>query len=156
MSFVMHKLRKAIVIFFGASLVFSLLSADILAEEGKIELDIGDHTLSAAIKEAPLRGVIAKIKEEMQGVRFKLWLKRSKTSLDEKISVQFENLPIQKGMVRIFSTMNYSLIFDKYSKLLGVFLLGKPAKARGRAKRRSVAPRRKITRRGPGRYVRRK
>jgi hypothetical protein len=118
-----------------------LLSAPILAEEKKIKLDFGDGTFSADIREAPLRAVIEEIEDEVEGIWFRIWLKGSKTTLHEKVSVQFKDLPIQDGMERIFSMVNCSLIFDKHSKLLGVFLLGRPARARGRV-RRGRTPRR--------------
>jgi hypothetical protein len=126
---------KTIVTSLVSSLVFSLLSASILAEERKIDLDFEAFTLSADIEEAPLRAVIDEIKRQEEGIWFKIWLKGTKTSLDEKVSVRFRRLSIRDAMDRIFSAMNYSLIFDEHGKLLGVFLLGRPARARGRVTR---------------------
>jgi hypothetical protein len=114
-------------------------------------LDFKDHLVSADIEGAQLRAVIEEIKKEMQGVWFKIWLIRSKTSLDEKVLVEFENLPIRKGMRRIFSDMNHGLVFDKHNNLLGITLLGKPTKLRRRIGKKRVVPRRRS-----GRYVRRK
>jgi len=140
----MRKVSKAILILLVTSLIFFLLSAPILAGERKIDLDFGDCSLSADIKEAPLRAVIEEIKRQEKGIWFKIWLKRSKTSLDEKVSVQLKDLPIRVGMERIFSAMNCGLIFDQDGRLLGVFLIGRPARAMARVRRRRAprAPRR--------------
>jgi hypothetical protein len=152
----MRKVSKAIVTFIAASLLFFLSSALIIAEEGYIDLDFGNGTLSANIREAPLRAVIGEIRKEKEGIWFKIWLKGSKVSLDEKVSVQFKNLPIRDGVKRILSTMNYSLIFDNHGKLLGVFLLGRPARSRDRARGRAVAPKRRTPRGVPRQYLKRK
>jgi hypothetical protein len=145
----MGKLSKTILTSLVSSLAFLLFTASILAEERIIDLDFGASTLSADIKEAPLRAVIEEIKRQEEGIWFKIWLKGTKTSLDDKVSVRFTHLSIRDGMDRIFSSMNYSLIFDQHGKLLGVFLLGKPARARGRVTRVRTprAPRRHIRQR---------
>ena len=150
----MQKVSKAILTFIVACLLVFLSSALIVAEEGYIDLDFGNRTLSANITEAPLRAVIGEIKEEK--IWFKIWLKESKVSLYEKVSVQFKDLPIRDGLKRILSTMNHSLILDNHGKLLGVFLLGRPARARGRPRRRGVAPIRHTPRRAPRQHLKRK
>jgi len=133
-----------------------LSSALIVAEEGYIDLDFGNRTLSANITEAPLRAVIREIKKEKERIWFRIWLKESKVSLYEKVSVQFKDLPIRDGLKRILSTMNHSLIFDNHGNLLGVFLLGKPPRTRGTSRRRAVAPIRPTTRRAPRQHLKRK
>jgi hypothetical protein len=137
-----------------ASFLIAVVFPNLLkAEEGIIEMDFKEHTVTADIEEAPLRTVIEEIKKEVQGVWFKIWLGGSVASLDERISVEFKDLSIRNGMERVFSAMNYSLVFDKHYKLIGVFILGKPAKARGA---RTAIPRRRAPTRRSGRYVRRK
>jgi hypothetical protein len=83
----MGKVSKTILTSLVSSLAFLLLSAFILAEERKIELDFGDSSLSADIKEAPLRAGVEEIKKHEEGVWFKIWLKGTKPSLDHKVSV---------------------------------------------------------------------
>jgi hypothetical protein len=151
----MRKASKAIVIFIAASVLFFLSSALIIAEEGYIDLDFGNRTLSANIREAPLRAVIGEIRKAKEGIWFRIWLKGSKVSLDEKVSVQFKDLPILDGVKRILSPMNYSLIFDNHGKLLGVFLLGR-ARSRDRARGRAAVPRRRTPRRVPRHHLKRK
>ena len=147
---------KAIITFIVASLLVLLSPALLIAQEGYIDLDFGNRTFSATIKEAPLRAVIGEIEKENEGISFRIWLKQSNVSLDEKVSVHFKGLPIPDGLKRILTPMNYSLIFDKNGRLLGVFLLGKPARARGRARRRAAAPRKRTPRRMPRQHLRRK
>lgn len=135
----MQKVKRAILIPLAASLLFLLFSAPIPSMGGRIDLDFKKLTLSAEIREAPIRTVIEKIKEE-KGVWFKLWFKEKEFLLDEKISVQFKSLPVQEGLGRIFSEMNHSLIFDEHNRLIGVFLFGKYDKERNRGRRRIVGP----------------
>lgn len=152
----MHKASKAILTFLVASLLIFLSSALIIAEEGYVDLDFGKWTLSANIREAPLRAVIGEIKKENERIWFRMWLEGGRASLDERVSVQFKDLPIRHGLKRILSTMNHSLVFDNHGKLLGVFLLGKPARARGRARRRAVVAKRRTPRRAPRQHLKRK
>jgi hypothetical protein len=147
----MRHLCRAIAISVTTLLILLVYSPVLSGEEEAVDLDFKDHTVSADIEGASLRAVIEEIKKKLQGVWFKVWLTRSKTSLDEKVLVEFENLPIRKGMERIFLDINHSLVFDKHNNLLKIFLLGKPTKLRRRIGRKRVAPRRRS-----GRYVRRK
>jgi len=152
----MFKANKIALTLYVTFFLTFLLSPTLLAEERVIELKFEDHSFSAHIRGAPLRAVIRNIKGELQGVWFKIWLKKSKNSLDEKISVEFKDLPIRKGMKRIFSQTNHSLVFSRNRELLGVFLLGKHLRARGPYRAISAAPRVRIPRRRPVRHVRRK
>jgi hypothetical protein len=68
----MQKVTRTILIPLAASLLF--FSAPIPAMGGGIDLDFKNLTLSAEIREAPIRDVIEKIKEE-KGIWFKLWFK---------------------------------------------------------------------------------
>jgi hypothetical protein len=118
------------------------------AEPRRIELDFVNQALSATIKSAPLKTVIAEIEEE-EGVWFKLWLRGEDSVLDEKISVRFKNLPVKEGLERIFSPFNHCLVYDQDGKLSGVILFGKPEPRKDWSRRRRVLPRRT-----PSRYRR--
>jgi hypothetical protein len=135
-----------------ASFLIVVVPGFLLAAEGIIDLDFNKHAVTADIEEAPLRAVIEEIKRQVHGIWFKIWLGGSKTSLNERISVKFKDLSIRDGMERVFSAMNYSLVFDTHHNLIGIFILGKPARARGR---RTEIPRRKVLRKKSVRYVRR-
>lgn len=148
----MQPLCRTIAISVTTLLIALVYSPVLLGEEEAIDLDFKDHTVTADIEGAPLRAVIEEIKKKVQGIWFKVWLKRGTASLDEKVSVEFEHLPIRKGMERIFSDMNHSLVFDRNGRLLGIFLLGKPEKTRFRARIRIGTAKS----RSPARYIRRK
>lgn len=105
------------------------LSPAVRAQEGRIHLDFEDQTVSANIREAPLKAVIEKIKSE-EGVWFLNWFKGNESLFDEKISLRFRNLPVRDAMERIFSGINVALVFDSQNSIEGVFLFGKPGKRR--------------------------
>jgi hypothetical protein len=113
------------------------------ADERDIHITLRNGTVSAKIREAPVRAIIGKLKEK--GIWFRLWFKEKEPLLDETVSVQFRKLSIQRGIERIFSSMNCSLVFDHHANLLGIFLLGKPEKYTSRRARR-IPPRRPRTR----------
>ena len=144
----MHSLIKTIFILFAASLFCFSISTVLRAQEGKIYLTFKDQTLSADLEEAPLKVIINRFKEE-KGI----WFKGKESLLDEKVSLQFKDLPIEKGLQRILSDMNYSLLFDKDANVVGVILIGKSGTTSGRKGRQSVAPRRRTPRRSPQRNV---
>ncbi len=144
----MRRIKKAISALLWVFILFLLGCNSASAEQRKIELDFVNQTLSATIKGAPLRTVIAEIEEE-EGVWFKLWLRGEDSVLDEKVSVRFKNLPVKDGLGRIFSQLNHCLVFDQDGKLSGVVLFGKPEPRRDWSRRRRVTPRRT-----PSRYRR--
>jgi hypothetical protein len=144
----MRRLEKAIIALLWVFILFLLAHNSASGEPRKIELDFNNQTLSASIKSAPIRTVIAEIEEE-KGVWFKLWLKGENSILDEKVSVRFKNLPVKEALKRIFSPINHSLVFDQDGTLSGVVLFGKPEPRRDWSRRRRVTPRRT-----PSRYRR--
>ena len=119
------------------------------AETKTVELKFNHQTLSAKIREAPLREVIATI--EKKGIWFKLWFKGKESVLNEKVSVRFKGLPLKEGLERILSTLNHSLVFDSNGILSGVILLGKPTRGITRSTRRTRTPRRTPRRYNPRR-----
>ena len=121
----------------------------ILAQAKRIEVNFSHRTLSARIREAPLREVIEAI--EKKGIWFKLWFKGKESVLNEKVSVRFKSLPLKKGMERILSTLNHCLVFDHNGVLSGVILLGKPESRTTRSTRRIRTPRRTPRRYNPRR-----
>ncbi|KPK25146.1 MAG: hypothetical protein AMK69_15055 [Nitrospira bacterium SG8_3] len=141
-------MEKVIISHLSVFILFVLGYNSASAETRRIELNFVNQTLSATIKSAPLRTVIAEIEEE-KGVWFKLWLRGEDSLLDEKVSVRFKNLPVKEGLDRIFSPLNHCLVFDQDGNLSGVVLFGKPEPRRDWSRRRRVTPRRT-----PSRYRR--
>ena len=112
-------------------------------------MNLNRRTLSAKIREAPLREVIATI--EKKGIWFKLWFEGKESVLNEKVSIRFKGLPLKKGLERILSTLNHCLVFDHNGVVSGVILLGKPERRITRSARRIRTPRRTTRRYNPRR-----
>jgi len=129
-----------------ACLLFFSLSPLPHADEGKIELKFGDGTISAHIEGGLLKAVIEKVK-----LGKRIWFKGKESLFEAKISVKFKDLPIQDGLKRILSKMNYSLVFDQDSKLLGVIILGESESIRDGRRSRTVPPKRTPPRKIPKR-----
>ena len=138
-----------VITFLVAAFLFLLAPHRIQAQTKQVELNFGRRTLSARIREAPLREVIATI--EKKGIWFKLWFKGRESVLNEKVSVRFKDLPLKKGLERILSTLNHSLVFDHNGVLSGVILLGKPERTTTRSTGRSRTPRSTLRRYNPRR-----
>jgi hypothetical protein len=85
-----------------------------------IDLKVEGRTLSANVKEVPLKTILEKLKKETG-----IWIKGSESLLQGNISAQFNNLPLQDALNRILSSMNYSLVFGPNDKLEGVVIIGK-------------------------------
>ena len=85
-----------------------------------ISLDFQGATFTASLDEAPLRNVFEKVQQETG-----IWFNAPESLLDERVSVQFENLSVQEGLKRILHTMNHSFLFDQDNNLIGAFVFGK-------------------------------
>ena len=131
----MNRDFKLLLALFIASLLFFFKSPAIRAQEGRIYLDFANQKVSANIREAPLKAVIKKIKNE-KGIWFLNWFKGNESLFDNKISLRFKNIPVHEAMERIFSGINLALIFDSQHSIEGVFLFGKPGKRRSIVRRR--------------------
>ena len=95
-----------------------LMSAFARAEN--ISLNFQESTFTAILEEATLKNVIEKVRKETG-----IWIRAPESLLDERVSVQFENLSIQRGLKRILRTMNYSFLFDQDNNLIGAFIFAK-------------------------------
>ena len=137
------------VTFLVASLVFFAGFRPVQAQTRRVDLNLNRRTLSAKIREAPLREVIATI--EKKGIWFKLWFEGKESVLNEKVSIRFKGLPLKKGLERILSTLNHCLVFDHNGVVSGVILLGKPERRITRSARRIRTPRRTTRRYNPRR-----
>jgi len=78
------------------------------------------ETLTAILEEESLENIFEKFQKETG-----IWFRVPESELDERVSVQFENLSIKEGLKRILRTMNYSLLFDQDNNLIGAFVFGK-------------------------------
>ena len=111
-----------------AGLMVSYLLGLFLCQNGLCAeaVRVKDGFLSVNLKETSLLEVARDI-EKQSGV----WFRGDETLFQEKISVTFNDLPIEEGLKRILTNLNYSLMFDKKNKVAGVMVMGesKPALA---------------------------
>ena len=101
-------------------LVLSNYLIVVAASEESNTLVLQEETVTASFKETPLKTVFEKIQKETG-----IWFRVADSELDERVSIQFENLSVKEGLKRILRTMNYSFLFDQDNNLIGGFVFGK-------------------------------
>ena len=108
-----------------------------------------DGLLSVNLKETSLLDVARNI-EKQSGV----WFRGDETLFQEKISVAFNDLPLEEGLKRILANLNYSLMFDNKNTVAGVMVMSggtaiaQPARP-GAQPSRATAPPKTATRPAP-------
>lgn len=131
-----------LVLVFSAVLFFLPETA---APQGRaLRLDFNEGTLTADIEDTPLRAVFDAISKQ-EGIRFQT-KKGAGFLLNEEISVQFKELPMQDALGRILAGMNHCLVF-RGDSIFRVMLFGKVKKKRYTGRRRTRRPRRPFRRR---------
>jgi len=118
--------QKAIV-FLASTTILVLSNYFIVVAESKESsmLVFQGATITAILKEVPLQTVFEKVQKETG-----IWFKVAESELDERVSIQFENLSVKEGLKRILRTMNYSFLFDQDNNLIGAFVFGKTNRQR--------------------------
>ena len=121
--------QKAIV-FLALTTILVLSNYFIVVAESKESsmLVFQGATITAILKEVPLQTVFEKVQKETG-----IWFKVAESELDERVSIQFENLSVKEGLKRILRTMNYSFLFDQDNNLIGAFVFGKTNRQRNAA-----------------------
>ena len=111
-------------VFQAILLTFSLLA--VASAQAADPIAVKDGLLSVNLKDMTLLDVARDI-EKQSGV----WFRGDETLFQEKISVSFNDLPLEEGLKRILTNVNYSLMFDAKNKVAGVMVMGegKPAGA---------------------------
>jgi hypothetical protein len=112
-------IRCAFLVILSALSLFSFKPA-----EAADLISVKDGLLSVNLKDNSLLEVARDI-ESQSGV----WFRGDETLFQEKISVTFNDLPLEEGLKRILTNLNYSLMFDAKNKVAGVMVMGegKPA-----------------------------
>ena len=131
----MHKMSKFILVILLSLMELLFLCSVVSAEEGRLYLAFDQGRLTANIKNTPLKAVLDRIKQQRK-IYFDKGFMRDPSLLDNDVSVQFTNLPVQDGLERILSGINHSLFF-KGDRIEGVMLLGEPGKRIYRPTRRT-------------------
>ena len=84
------------------------------------ELVCTEHTISATLTGVPLKKALQTIQQNTG-----LWYRGTETLLTEPLTVQFTDLPLEAGLKRLLTSLNYSLVFNSEGTVVGVVLLGK-------------------------------
>jgi hypothetical protein len=74
--------------------------------------------LTVRLNGTPLEQVLETFNQETG-----IWFQCEESLLEKKISVQFENVSLHEGLNRILSTLNYSLVFNRYLELEGAIIV---------------------------------
>jgi hypothetical protein len=101
---------------------------------------VKDGLLSVNLKDTSLLHVARDI-EKQSGV----WFRGDETLFQEKISVTFTDLPLEEGLKRILTNLNYSLMFDDKHKVAGVMVMGEGQPAGAQPGRPGTQPPRVAT-----------
>ncbi len=114
-------IQKAAILIALTSILVSFHCFKVVAAHDEINtLVVRGDTFTAILREAPLKSVFEKVQKETG-----IWFRVGESDLDEKVSIQFENLSVKEGLKRILRTMNYSFVFDQDNNLIGAFVFGK-------------------------------
>ena len=112
---------KFLMLFSWVALILSCTFSEILASSD-VNMKVGDKVLSADLKRVTLRAVFERLTTE-KGIR----IKGDEKLLEEQVSVQFSELPLDKGLRRILAPMNYMILFDLNGRPANVNVIGKKA-----------------------------
>jgi hypothetical protein len=115
---------------------FSLYQNGLCAEA----VSVKDGLVSVNLKDSSLLEVARDI-EKQSGV----WFRGDETLFQEKISVSFNDLPLEEGLKRILANLNYSLMFDAKNNVAGVMVMGEGTPAGAQPGRPGTTPSRVVT-----------
>jgi hypothetical protein len=115
---------RKIFIYSCVSLFFLLIiSFTARASQEDSSLQVKGNLISADFRDISISEIFEKLRKE-KGI----WLKAEPAQLSEKISVNFQNLTLEKGLQRILSSQDYCLHFDSNGDLIGVTIINKDLK----------------------------
>jgi len=125
---------RALIIILTLGSFFLSAFTPVPAQAASIDLTFQDDVLSANLKEVRLKDVLERLERE-KGISWKVDF----SLLEEKITVQFTDLYLHKGVKRILGSMNHSLIFDENERLACVIIIGEKTHDKVTPKGRMVA-----------------
>jgi|GEM_PF-4185703 len=131
------------------SVLIVILLTGVSAGQNEVSIRFEKGMVSADIRKVSLSRVLEVIREE-KGIWLETGFLKDESLLDEQISLQFQDVPVQDGLERILSGINHCLVFEKGS-IAGVMLFGKADGSSTYRQRRSITRRRQPLRRSPSR-----
>jgi hypothetical protein len=112
--------KRTITLHCGFLVILSALSLFSFASAQAADLvSVKDGLLSVNLKDTSLLEVARDIEKQSD-----VWFRGDETLFQEKISVTFNDLPLEEGLKRILTNLNYSLMFDAKNKVAGVMVMG--------------------------------
>lgn len=100
-----------------------LVSTTLLHAETSMIIYLEDGLISADIKNVSINKILKYIQDHNG-----LWVRGDATLLNQKVSSNFEKIPLNEGLKRILSAFNHAMIFDANGRLQGVVLIEKGKK----------------------------
>ena len=94
----MDKIIKPLTVCVLTGTFFLCIISAVAAREGGVDFTVEGEVLSANLKEIPLKGIFERIEKEKR-----ICFKGDKSLFAERISVEFTDLPLEKGIKRIFA-----------------------------------------------------
>jgi hypothetical protein len=118
-------------------LLATSLSGLVWAADKTINLQLETKTFSCDVKGATLKVILDRLQKEKA-----IWFKGDQSVCEQEVTARFTDLPYHKGLTKILSGCNYSLVYDDDMNLIGVVLFGrsKATQPKVRPAPRSVRP----------------
>ena len=130
-----------LIISLTACIFFLGVFSPVPAGDGGIDLRIEGEILSARLGGVPFKIVLERLERE-----WGIWFRGDPSFLEEEVTVEFIELPLEQGLKRILSSVNHVLLFDGNGGVLGVVVIGRakagPAVSEGRVgiRERTISP----------------
>ncbi len=100
------------------SVIAVLIIFPINAFGEKNHLQYTDETISADLKDVPVKNIFDELNKE-KGI----WCEGETQLLKKNISLKFDDLPLAEGIKRMLKSFNYALIYNKSGELNGVVII---------------------------------
>lgn len=113
---------KVLFIIIGLCGAIVLLPAAALAqsvEDTGIDMVFNNRSVSTNLQNISLRLILEKLKKA-EGISYT----GEESLLEKKISIRFNNLPLESAMERIMSRINHVFFYDRNKRLVGILILG--------------------------------
>jgi len=99
---------------------FSFFSSLALAGFGQVNISFQDNRMYASIQDTSLSEILAIIRDK-KGI----WYRANESILTSKVTIDIDGLPIENGLMKIFTRFNHAFIYDEFETLEGIVLLDK-------------------------------
>ncbi|MFC1862694.1 hypothetical protein ACFL1Z_01915 [Thermodesulfobacteriota bacterium] len=81
-------------------------------------LQMNKDSISADLNNVPLNQILQHISKQTN-----IWFQVNNALLNEKVTIEFSELPIEEGLKRILTNLNYSMSYDAKGRLTGLIII---------------------------------